>query len=105
MQQLRVMLKRSRKKRTEITHLSDRKNFIERLYHNRGSKLRQKLSDWPDSGNVWNSLSSGRILACHLSSWQLQIFERFLQLKQQASRTPNSLCEPKRRTYTFEHLL
>ncbi|GFY28980.1 hypothetical protein TNCV_4721081 [Trichonephila clavipes] len=37
---------------------------------------------------------------------QLQIFKHFLQLKEQASRTPNSLCEPRRsKSDTFEPLL
>ncbi|GFX34904.1 hypothetical protein TNCV_2328441 [Trichonephila clavipes] len=52
--------------------------------------------------SAWNSL---RLERCHVSPRQLLIFERFLQLKEKASRTPNFLCNPRRRSrYTSKHL-
>ncbi|GFX97187.1 hypothetical protein TNCV_556771 [Trichonephila clavipes] len=59
----------------------------------------------PNSDAAWISLLSRRFLACHVSSRQLQILERFLQLKEQVSCKPNSLSEPRRSPCTFEHLL
>ncbi|GFX92114.1 hypothetical protein TNCV_1740341 [Trichonephila clavipes] len=48
----------------------------------------------PDSGTAGNSLSSRRSLTHHESYRPLQIFERQdLQLKEQASRTPDSSCD------------
>ncbi|GFW49427.1 hypothetical protein TNCV_3059341 [Trichonephila clavipes] len=50
-------------------------------------RYNQKSSGRPDSDDAWNSLRSARFLAYHVSSRQLQIFERFLQLTEQ-------VCEP-----------
>ncbi|GFW04764.1 RNase H domain-containing protein [Trichonephila clavipes] len=60
------------------------------LYTRNAQTYGQKSSGRPDNDASWNSLRSGSFLACHVSSRQLQIFEYFLQLKEQASFTPNS---------------
>ncbi|GFV81507.1 hypothetical protein TNCV_52311 [Trichonephila clavipes] len=65
----------------------------------------EKLSDRPDSETAWNYFRSERFLACYVSSRQLQVFERFLQLKEQVSRTPHFLCESRRNPCSFKHQL
>ncbi|GFT63571.1 hypothetical protein TNCV_870361 [Trichonephila clavipes] len=63
-----------------------------------------KSSDRPDSDVAGNSLRFERLLAYHVSSRQLQISLSFLLLNEQASRA-KSLCEPRRSSSPFEHLL
>ncbi|GFU50345.1 hypothetical protein TNCV_301731 [Trichonephila clavipes] len=59
----------------------------------------QESSGWPDSGAVWNSLRSESFLECHVFPLQLQVLERRgLHLKERASRTPNTSCEPRIRS-------
>ncbi|GFV44174.1 hypothetical protein TNCV_1825411 [Trichonephila clavipes] len=94
--------KKQKKKEQKNPHINGTENILLKGCTTIGTHFYgQKSSGRSDSDIVWNSLPSGRFLVCHVSS--LQIFERFLQLIEQTSRTTNSLCEPRRKR--LEHLL